>query len=78
MMGQTGIGVLWGRADLLNAMPPFLGGGGMILDVKLDSFPPRPAPGPLRGRHAAHRRGGGPHGGHWVPERDRDGPHPGP
>ena len=38
MMGPTGIGVLWGRADLLQAMPPFLGGGGMILDVKLDGF----------------------------------------
>jgi selenocysteine lyase/cysteine desulfurase len=44
MMGPTGIGVLWGRAELLDAMPPFLGGGGMILDVKLDSFgrPSRP------------------------------------
>ena len=46
MMGPTGIGVLWGRGDLLNAMAPFLGGGGMILDVKLDSF--RPAPPPAR------------------------------
>jgi cysteine desulfurase / selenocysteine lyase len=45
-MGPTGIGVLWGRAALLDAMPPFLGGGGMILDVKLDSF--RPAPPPAR------------------------------
>ena len=36
------------------------------------------AAGPLRGRHAAHRRGGGPHGGHRLPERHRDGPHPGP
>src|ERR1019366_8515442 len=36
MMGPTGIGVLWARRELLNAMPPFLGGGGMILDVKLD------------------------------------------
>jgi len=43
-MGPTGIGVLWGRADLLDAMPPFLGGGGMILDVKLDSFRSAPAP----------------------------------
>jgi cysteine desulfurase / selenocysteine lyase len=43
-MGPTGIGVLWGRADLLEAMPPFLGGGGMILDVKLDSFRPSPPP----------------------------------
>jgi len=45
MMGPTGIGVLWGRRELLNAMPPFLGGGGMILDVKLDSFRPAPPPG---------------------------------
>ena len=46
MMGPTGIGVLWGRASLLDAMPPFLGGGGMILDVKLDGF--RAAPPPAR------------------------------
>ena len=46
MMGPTGLGVLWGRSQLLNAMPPFLGGGGMILDVKLDSF--RAAPPPAR------------------------------
>jgi len=45
MMGPTGIGVLWARRELLNAMPPFLGGGGMILDVKLDSFRPAPPPG---------------------------------
>jgi cysteine desulfurase/selenocysteine lyase len=44
MMGPTGIGVLWGRAELLEAMPPFLGGGGMILDVKLDSFRSAPIP----------------------------------
>ena len=38
MLGPTGIGVLWGREELLDAMPPFLGGGGMILDVRLDGF----------------------------------------
>ena len=27
MCGPTGIGVLWGRRELLEAMPPFLGGG---------------------------------------------------
>ena len=32
--GPTGIGVLWGRTELLDAMPPFLGGGEMILDVR--------------------------------------------
>ena len=38
VLGPTGIGVLWGRRELLAAMPPFLGGGGMILDVKTDGF----------------------------------------
>ncbi len=33
MLGPTGIGVLWGRRDLLEEMPPFLGGGGMIREV---------------------------------------------
>jgi cysteine desulfurase/selenocysteine lyase len=31
--GPTGIGALWGRLDLLDAMPPFLGGGSMIKNV---------------------------------------------
>jgi len=35
MLGPTGIGALWGRAELLETMPPFLGGGGMIREVKL-------------------------------------------
>jgi cysteine desulfurase/selenocysteine lyase len=38
MCGPTGVGVLWGRDDLLEAMPPFLGGGEMIRDVRLDGF----------------------------------------
>ncbi len=38
MLGPTGIGVLWARQELLEAMPPFLGGGGMILNVTTDSF----------------------------------------
>jgi cysteine desulfurase/selenocysteine lyase len=44
MLGPTGIGVLWGRAELLEAMPPFLGGGGMILDVRTDRFLPAAPP----------------------------------
>ncbi|MBI2755594.1 MAG: cysteine desulfurase [Chloroflexi bacterium] len=36
MLGPTGIGVLWGRRNLLEAMPPFLGGGGMIREVYED------------------------------------------
>ncbi len=35
MLGPTGIGVLWGRRDLLESMPPFLGGGEMIREVTL-------------------------------------------
>ena len=38
LCGPTGIGVLYGREDLLDAMPPFLGGGEMIRDVTLDGF----------------------------------------
>ena len=35
MLGPTGIGALWGRREILNAMPPFLGGGDMIREVHL-------------------------------------------
>ena len=38
MCGPTGVGVLWGRAELLEAMPPFLGGGDMIKRVYLRDF----------------------------------------
>ena len=44
MCGPTGIGVLWGRAELLEAMPPFLGGGEMILDVSTEGFTTRELP----------------------------------
>jgi len=33
LYGPTGIGILWGREDLLNAMPPYQGGGDMISSV---------------------------------------------
>jgi cysteine desulfurase / selenocysteine lyase len=38
MLGPSGIGGLWARAELLDAMPPFLGGGEMIRDVTRDGF----------------------------------------
>lgn len=44
MCGPTGIGVLWARRSLLEEMPPFLGGGGMILDVRSDGFIPADLP----------------------------------
>ncbi|MGD0321233.1 MAG: SufS family cysteine desulfurase [Acidimicrobiales bacterium] len=44
MLGPTGIGVLWARRALLEEMPPFLGGGGMIRDVRRDGFRPNVLP----------------------------------
>jgi cysteine desulfurase/selenocysteine lyase len=44
MLGPTGIGVLYGRKDLLEEMPPFLGGGDMIKRVELRSFIPNSLP----------------------------------
>ncbi len=37
MLGPTGIGVLWGKLDLLNKMEPFMGGGEMIDTVTMES-----------------------------------------
>ncbi|RPI94357.1 MAG: cysteine desulfurase [Chloroflexi bacterium] len=44
MCGPTGIGVLYGKMALLESMPPFLGGGDMIREVKLRSFRPNSLP----------------------------------
>ena len=44
MCGPSGVGILWGREELLNAMPPFLGGGNMIADVRVDGFTTAPLP----------------------------------
>lgn len=38
MLGPTGIGILWGRNELLEAIPPFMGGGDMIKKVHLREF----------------------------------------
>ncbi len=38
MCGPTGLGVLYGRMELLNEMPPFLGGGDMIKKVTFEGF----------------------------------------
>ncbi|HET7386444.1 MAG TPA: cysteine desulfurase [Nocardioidaceae bacterium] len=42
--GPTGIGVLWGRAELLDALPPFLGGGEMIETVAMEGSTYAPIP----------------------------------
>ncbi len=44
MMGPSGVGVLWGKQELLDAMPPFLGGGSMIRRVRLDGYEPADLP----------------------------------
>ncbi len=44
MCGPTGIGILYGKMHLLEAMPPFLGGGDMIRAVHLGSFVPNDVP----------------------------------
>jgi cysteine desulfurase / selenocysteine lyase len=44
MVGPTGIGVLWGRYDLLAELPPFLGGGEMIEMVRMSGSTYAPPP----------------------------------
>ena len=44
MLGPTGLGILWGKEELLNAMDPFLGGGSMIEEVTLEGFTSAPLP----------------------------------
>ena len=63
LYGPTGIGVLWGRRELLEAMPPFLGGGEMISSVSYERSTWAAGAAQVRGRHAAdpgrHRPEGG-------------------
>lgn len=44
LYGPTGIGVLWGRLELLNAMPPYQGGGDMIASVSFEKTTFKAAP----------------------------------
>jgi cysteine desulfurase/selenocysteine lyase len=44
MLGPSGVGILYGREELLEAMPPFLGGGSMIRRVHMDRFEPADLP----------------------------------
>ena len=44
LFGPTGAGVLWGRLPLLEAMPPFLGGGSMIASVTFEKTTYAPVP----------------------------------
>ncbi|MDH5279366.1 MAG: cysteine desulfurase, partial [Actinomycetota bacterium] len=44
MLGPTGVGVLWGRRRLLEALPPFLTGGSMIETVRMEASTFAPPP----------------------------------
>jgi len=44
MLGPYGVGLLWGRAEVLDAMPPFLTGGSMIETVRMEGSTYAPAP----------------------------------
>lgn len=44
MLGPTGVGVLYGKKELLEKMPPYMGGGDMILSVSRDGFKPAELP----------------------------------
>lgn len=44
LYGPTGIGVLYGKREILNALPPFLGGGNMVEQVTTAGFTPADAP----------------------------------
>jgi cysteine desulfurase/selenocysteine lyase len=44
MLGPTGVGVLWGRRELLEAMPPFISGGSMIEVVRMEETTFLPPP----------------------------------
>jgi cysteine desulfurase/selenocysteine lyase len=44
MLGPSGVGVLYGRRELLESMPPFMGGGSMIRRVTIEGFEPAELP----------------------------------
>ncbi len=78
MLGPTGIGVLWGRRELLAAMPPFITGGSMIETVRMEGSTWAPPPAAVRGRRPDGGPGGRPGGGRRLPAGRRHGPHPRP
>ena len=84
MCGPSGIGALWARQELLEEMPPFLGGGEMIRDVRLDGFTTNDVPWKFeagthadrRGRRLRRRRRLHDRARHGRGPRPRDAPHP--
>ena len=66
LYGPTGIGVLYGKAERLAALPPYQGGGEMIGEVSHGDDHLCRAAAPVRGRHAADHRGHRPRRGHRL------------
>ena len=54
MVGPSGVGILYGKEALLEAMPPFLGGGSMIRTVTLQGFFNAPSAKGCRSQPGAH------------------------
>ena len=76
--GPTGIGVLHGRRELLEEMPPFIGGGHMIRTVGDNESTWTDLPLEVRGRHLADRRGDRARRGGRLDPGARDRAHPRP
>ena len=74
LYGPTGIGVLYGKRALLEAMPPFMGGGDMISSVTFERQHLERAAVQVRGGNAGHRRRRRPARGAGLHRRDRSGP----
>ena len=73
MLGPTGIGVLWGRRAVLDALEPTRGGGEMIKEVWIDRARWNDLPWRFEPGTPADRRGRGAHGGDRVSREARHG-----
>ena len=73
MLGPSGIGALWGRRELLDAMPPFLTGGSMISKVTLDRHDVGEVPLKFEAGTPAIAEAAGPGCRHRLPRGDRHG-----
>ena len=74
MLGPLGVGVLWGRPEILDEMPVFLTGGSMIETVTMERSTYAPVPAEVRGRRADGRPGDRARRRRAVPRRARHGP----
>ena len=69
MFAPTGIGVVYGKQRILEAMPPWQGGGNMIADVTFETHGLPAGPGTFRSGHWQHRRRRRARRGHRYPDR---------